>query len=67
MNTENKFLKRRLEESIFHFWLMKKYSEKNMGDSLSKTLADDYKRKYEHLMSEYLRLFSDVGSKDVDF
>lgn len=59
MQKDRDFLKRRLEEAIFHYWLLKNHSEKNHLDELSLKLADDYKKKYEHLMREYLRFFSE--------
>ncbi|MEE1321160.1 MAG: hypothetical protein UHM85_06470 [Acutalibacteraceae bacterium] len=59
MQKDRDFLRRRLEEAIFHYWLLKNHSEKNPGYELSADLADDYKKKYEHLIREYLRLFSE--------
>ncbi len=58
MQKDRDFLRRRLEEAIFHYWLLKNYSENNLSDSLSNNLAEDYKRKYIKLMEEYIRLFS---------
>ncbi|MBQ8502773.1 MAG: hypothetical protein IJ491_00650 [Clostridia bacterium] len=59
MQTEKDFLKRRLEEAIFHFWLLKKHSEKMPEAELSISLAEEYRKKYVHLMKEYLRLFGE--------
>ncbi len=59
MQKDRDFLRRCLEEAIFHYWLLKKYSEKNLTDSLSNSLAEEYKKKYTKLMEEYISLFSD--------
>ncbi len=58
MQKDRGFLRRRLEEAIFHYWLLKKHSEKNPSDSLSSDLAQEYRRKYIRLMEEYISLFS---------
>jgi len=59
MQKDRDFLRRRLEEAIFHYWLLKNHSEKNLTDSLSDDLAKEYKKKYTKLMKEYISLFSD--------
>lgn len=64
MKTEKTFLKRRLEEAIFHWWILKKYSEKKPSDTFGVNLAEDYRKKYEYLMNEYLRLFGEDYQND---
>lgn len=59
MQREKDFLKRRIEEAVFVFRLLKRYSEKMPGDSLTVSLCEEYKKKYLHLMKEYVRLFGE--------
>lgn len=59
MQKDRDFLRRRLEEAMFHYWLLKNHSEKNLGEGLSLSLAEEYKKKYIKLMEEYLTLLSD--------
>lgn len=67
MKTDKEFLKRRLEDSIFYFWLLKKYSEKAPQESLSAALTEEYKNKYMNLMKEYIYLFDDEPSEIAEY
>lgn len=59
MKTDKDFLKRRLEDSVFYLWLLKKHSEKAPQEALSAVLTEEYKNKYTSLMEEYICLYGD--------
>ncbi len=63
MRTDKDFLKRRLEDSIFYFRLLKKYSEKEPQESLSATLSEEYKKIYMNLLDEYVCHFDDSSER----
>ncbi len=57
MYNEKEFLKRRLEDSNFSYLLLKKYCEKMPDDSTVAGLAEDYRKKYNDLMKNYIDMF----------
>lgn len=54
-------LKKRLDEALFAFWIMKKHCERMPSDTFSGTLYEQYRLKCLELMKEYAELCADDG------
>ncbi len=61
MPSNNNFMKKRIDDAAFNRWLFEKVNEKSINSALACSLAEEYKRKYEHLLKEYLNSLNDTA------
>ena len=56
MQNDYDFIKRRIDDAEFYFWLFEKKHTENISSETYSFLAEEYKKKYEGLLKKYMHM-----------